>query len=70
MQIDKDTIVNFLKEQGRNDDANRAQQELPNQVDHEKQADLLKRFGIDPSELLAKIPGGLGSKIGGLLGDK
>ena len=70
MQISKDMIVKFLEDQGRHDDAQRANNELPNQVDHEKDAGLLAKFGIDPQELLAKLPGGLGDKLGGLLGDK
>ena len=70
MQIDKDTIVNCLKEQGRQDDANKAANELPDQVDHAKQKDLLARFGIDPSELLAKLSGGLGDSLGGMFDKK
>jgi len=70
MQIDKDTIINFLKDRGRQNDAAKAEQELPDQVDNEKQSDLLSRFGIDPAELLGKLPGGLGDKLGGILGDK
>ncbi len=48
MNIDKDTIVNFLKEQGQHDEAQQAQQQLPDQVDHEQQSNLLQQYGIDP----------------------
>ena len=68
LEIDKDTIINFLKSKGRDDDAARAEKELPDKVDHEQHADLLSRFGVNPSELLDKLPGGVGSKLGGLLG--
>ncbi|MCW2750290.1 MAG: hypothetical protein JWR83_1400 [Aeromicrobium sp.] len=70
MQIDKQTVVNFLKDQGRPDDAARADQQLPATVDHEQHADLLSRFGVDPKELLAKLPGGIGDKLGGFLDGK
>ena len=70
MQIDKDAIVNFLKEQGRHDDASRAAKELPAKVDHKEHADLLSRFGVDPAKLLAKLPGGIGDKVSGFLDDK
>lgn len=49
MEISKDTVIQFLKDRGRADDAN---------------------FGIDLQDLLGKLPGGLGDKLGGLLGDK
>jgi hypothetical protein len=70
MEIDKDTIVEFLKGQGRDDDAAKAAEELPDKVDHEKHSGLLSRFGVDPSDVLGKLPGGLGGKLGGLLGDE
>jgi hypothetical protein len=70
MELDKDTIVNFLKQQGRSDDADRAAGELPEKVDTEQHAGLLSRFGIDPTELLERLPGGLGNKLGGLLGNQ
>jgi hypothetical protein len=72
MEFDKDTIIDFLKGLGRHDDAAKASEELPDKVDDQKDADLLSKFGINPSELLSKLPGGLGDKIedklGGLLG--
>ena len=70
MQINKDTIVNLLKERGHHDKAKQADDELPDQVDSDKHAGLLSKFGVDPQELLGKLPGGLGKKLGGFLGDK
>ena len=70
MEFDKDTIVNFLKSQGRHEDAQRADAQLPQTVDHERDAGMLSGLGINPQELLTKLPGGLGDKIGGLFGDK
>jgi hypothetical protein len=57
MEFDKDTIVNYLREQGRNDDADRAQQQLPQKVDHEDHKQLLDQFGIDPQQLISKASG-------------
>lgn len=70
MQIDKNTVLNFLKEQGQHDQAGQAQNELPDQVDTERDAGLLSKFGVNPQDLLGKLPGGLGDKLGGFLGDQ
>jgi hypothetical protein len=64
MQIDKDQIISFLRERGDAAKADRAQQELPGQVDTEKDSDLLAKLGIDPSDLLGGLGGGLGKKLG------
>ena len=70
MQIDKDMIINLLKERGHHDKAQQASDELPDKVDSDEHAGMLSRFGVDPKDLLGKLPGGLGDKLGGLLGDK
>jgi hypothetical protein len=57
-----------LKNQGRHDDAAQAVDQLPDKVDDEKHADLLSRFGLDSKHLLDKLPGGVGGKLGGVLG--
>jgi hypothetical protein len=44
MQIDKDTIVNFLRERGDKDKAEQAVKDLPKK----KYAGLLDKFGVDP----------------------
>jgi hypothetical protein len=53
MQIDKQTIVDFLRTQGQHDEAHQAESELPEKVDHEQHAGLLGKFGINPQELLS-----------------
>ncbi|MHA7239776.1 hypothetical protein [Arthrobacter sp. TMS1-12-1] len=63
MKIDKAQIIDLLKSQGKNDDADQAQSELPDQVDPEQHSDLLARFGINPKDLLGSIPG-----LGGFAG--
>jgi hypothetical protein len=59
MQIDKAQIIEMLRQQGKNDQAEKADQELPDQVDTDQHADLLQRFGLDPKELLGRFAGGL-----------
>ncbi len=70
MEIPKDAILDFLRDRGQSDRAAEAEQELPDQVDTERDAGLLSRFGIDdPQELVAmardRLPGGLGDKLPG-----
>jgi hypothetical protein len=66
MQIDKSQILELLRSKGDNDKAAEAEAELPDQVDTDQHAGLLSKFGINPADLLGKLPGGLGDKLGGL----
>lgn len=66
MNIDKSQILDLLKSQGNHDQASQAESELPDTVDTDQHAGLLDKLGINPQELLAKLPGGLGGKLGGL----
>jgi hypothetical protein len=58
MQLDKSTIIDFLRQRGDDQNADRADQELPDQVDTEQDAGLLERFGLDPAELMSRFTGG------------
>lgn len=58
MQLDKDQIIEFLREQGRHDQADEAQQSLPDKVDTDQHGGLLAQHGIDVPELLSKLGGG------------
>ncbi len=68
MNIDKDEILALLHSQGKSDQAEQANNQLPQQVDtdNDHHAGLLSKFGIDPSELTSKLGGGLGD-LGKLL---
>jgi predicted PhzF superfamily epimerase YddE/YHI9 len=55
MHIDKQDVIKLLREQGQNDKAEQAQQQLPDKVDHEQHAGLLQQLGINPRELLSKL---------------
>ena len=70
MNIDKNSILEMLRSNGQHDQADQAQQELPDQVDTDQHAGLLGKFGINPADLIAKFTGGGagGGGIGGMLG--
>jgi hypothetical protein len=59
MQFDKSQIIDMLKSEGDDAKAAQAESELPDQVDTDRDADLLSKIGIDPQELISKIGGGL-----------
>ena len=61
MQIDKEQVLQLLRDKGMHEQANQAQQQLPDQVDTDQHADLLSRFNVDPKDLLNKLGGGLGN---------
>ncbi|MCY7325060.1 MAG: hypothetical protein LH605_02900 [Microbacteriaceae bacterium] len=53
MNLDKEQIIDFLKSLGKNDDAAKAESELPDKVDTDKDRGLLAKFGVDPDEVLS-----------------
>ncbi len=59
MEFSKDQVLEFMREQGSSDQVSQAEQQLPDQVDTERDAGLLSRFGIDPQDLLTKFGGNL-----------
>ncbi len=61
MQIDKTQIIDMLKSRGENDKAQQAQSQLPDKVDTDKDAGMLSKFGVNPKDLMGKLPGGFGS---------
>jgi hypothetical protein len=67
MNIDKNTILDLLRGNGQDTQAQQADRELPEQVDTDEHAGLLAKFGINPADLIAKLTGG-GVGLGGLLG--
>lgn len=65
MEIPKDKILELLRERGQNDEAAKADGELPDQVDPERDSGLLSKFGLEPADLLKRFAGGgLGDKLG------
>ncbi len=59
MEIPKDKILGLMREQGKTDQVGQAEQELPEQVDPERDAGLLEKFGLEPKDVLSKLGGGL-----------
>ncbi len=70
MEIPKDEILKLLHQRGQSNEAQQAEQELPDHVDPERDSGLLGRFGLEPQELIGslgdRLPGGLGDKLRGL----
>ncbi|MFC5262850.1 hypothetical protein ACFPJ1_12110 [Kribbella qitaiheensis] len=61
MKIDKSQIIDMLKNKGDHNSASQAESDLPDQIDTDQDKDKLDKLGIDPKDLLGKLPGGLGS---------
>ena len=55
MILDEEQIIDFLKSLGKNDVAARADTELPDKVDTDKDRGLLEKFGVDPKEVLSRL---------------
>ena len=55
MEIPKEQILGLLRSQGDKARAGRADQELPDNVDLERDSGLLSKLGVDPGELLARV---------------
>jgi len=62
MQIDKQQIIELLRQQGDEGTAHQAEAELPDQVDPDRDSGLLDKLGINVKDLLG------GGGLGGLLG--
>jgi hypothetical protein len=54
MQFDKQFVIDELKKQGQSQRVQQALDELPAKVDHEHDAALLAKLGIDPGKLAEK----------------
>ena len=55
MHLEKHDIINLLRKAGKEEHVQKAVQELPDKIDHEQHAQMLKeKFGIDPGQLAAK----------------
>ena len=59
MEIPKDKILDLMRDQGKSDQVGQAEQELPEQVDPERDAGMLEKFGLEPKDVLSKLGGGL-----------
>ena len=55
MEIPREQILKFLREQGEADHAKNAEGELPETVDTDRDAGLLQKFGVEPSDLMSRL---------------
>src|SRR3712207_435172 len=60
MQIDKNQILELLRNQGDDAKAQQADQELPGTVDTDEHAGILEKLGLSPMDLISKLGGGGG----------
>ena len=51
MQLDKQFVLDELRKEGQSAQVEKAVQELPEKIDHDKHAALLQRLGLDPGKL-------------------
>ena len=58
MEIPKETVLQLLEQRGKDDRVEAAREELPDQVDPDRDSGLLAKFGIDPHQLLGGFGGG------------
>ena len=64
MQIDKEQLLQVLRTEGDNDTADRVEQQLPDRIDTDRDADALAAIGLDRTQLMNKLAGGaLGGTI-------
>jgi hypothetical protein len=54
MQLDKQFVLDELRKAGKDEHVQKAVQELPEKIDHDKHAAMLEKFGLDPGKLAAK----------------
>jgi hypothetical protein len=56
MRVSKQQVVDFIRQRGDDDRADRAEAELPETVDLPKDEDLVTKFGVDPLDLAGDEP--------------
>ena len=54
MEIDKNFVLQHLREEGQSDKVQHALDQLPDKTDHEQHAQVLEKLGIDPGKLAEK----------------
>jgi hypothetical protein len=59
MEIPKDKILEMIKQEGKGDQVDQADKELPDNVDPERDSSLLEKFGLKPEDVLSKLGGGI-----------
>ena len=57
MNIPKELVVEQIRSRGEAEVTSRAEQELPEKVDPDRDAELLRRFDLDPAALVEDFSG-------------
>ncbi len=55
MEIPKEKLLDLLRGRGDQELAEKAEDELPDSVDPDRDLEMLTRLGIEPSELLGEL---------------
>ena len=58
MKLDKQELVRLLRTEGDNDTADKVESQLPDEVDTDRDGDVLDSLGLDRTQLMAKLAGG------------
>jgi ATP-dependent helicase YprA (DUF1998 family) len=59
VEIPKDKVLELIREHGDAGRAGEAEQQLPDQVDPDRDSGLLQKYGLDPQDLLSKLGGNI-----------
>jgi len=54
MHLDKQFVIDELRKAGKDEHVQKAMQDLPEKIDHEKHAAELQKLGLDPGRLAEK----------------
>ena len=64
MNLDKQELVRLLRTEGDNDTADKAESQLPDQIDTDRDGDALEALGLDRTQLMNKLAaGGFGGSL-------
>ncbi len=58
MNLDRSELVRLLHTQGENEIADKVEQQLPEEIDTDRDGDQLDALGLDRTQLMAKLAGG------------
>lgn len=64
VKLDRSELVRLLHTQGENEQADKVEQQLPEEIDTDRDGDQLEALGLDTTQLMAKLAaGGFGGTI-------
>jgi hypothetical protein len=59
VQLERSQVIDVLRRMGRDEVADRAEESLPERIDTAQLSQLLEEHGINPSEVIGKMRGGI-----------